>query len=323
MAEPANSFKQFDYSLRPSKQVERKIMIEVLLRLSKAHYSVSDYKYLGFGSVYYVDFVMFHKYLFIEKMICVEWGEVARRMKFNKPFKFIKLKLGPLSKHIPTIRPSEKFLVWLDYDRALDQDMVQDIDGTVGRLGRGSIFIVTIDARPRLPKDEFDVSGMSQEQRERLTVKIYKEWFGQYVESRINSATIAGFHVAPLFYEVVIERIKQTLTRRERNLRFIQIFHYVYRDGAPMFTVGGIIGTDVDERALQDAGILNHRFVRTSSDYLEISVPPLTLREKQWIDWRLDQNLTADKLSFELDEDLLANYRRFYKEYPTYLETLL
>lgn len=93
MAEPSNSFKQFDYSLRPSKQVERKVMIEVLHRLSEAGYAISEYKYLGFGSVYYVDFLMFHKYLFIENMVCVEWGDVARRMRFNKPYKFIKLKL--------------------------------------------------------------------------------------------------------------------------------------------------------------------------------------------------------------------------------------
>ena len=84
MAQPTDSFKQFNYSLRPSKQVERKIMIEVLLRLSKAGYTISDYRYLGFGSPYYVDFVMFHKYLFMKDMVCVEWGEVPKRMKFNK-----------------------------------------------------------------------------------------------------------------------------------------------------------------------------------------------------------------------------------------------
>jgi hypothetical protein len=123
MAQPTYSFKQFNYSLRPSKQVERKIMIEVLLRLSKAGYTISDYSYLGFGSPYYVDFVMFHKYLFIRNMLCVEWGEVPRRMKFNKPFKFIKLKLGALKAHIPSINPKTPYLVWLDYDRSLDQEM--------------------------------------------------------------------------------------------------------------------------------------------------------------------------------------------------------
>src|ERR1017187_1505316 len=120
MAIPTNSFKQFDYSLRPSKQVERKLMIEVLLKLSTAGYDISEYGYWGFGSPYYVDYVMFHKYLFIEKMVCVEWGAIERRMRFNKPFKFIKLKLGPWNKHIRSIRLTEKLLVWLDYDRSLD-----------------------------------------------------------------------------------------------------------------------------------------------------------------------------------------------------------
>jgi hypothetical protein len=108
MARPTDSFKQFDYSLRPSKQVERKAMIEVLLNLSSAGYAISDYTYLGFGSVYYVDFVMFHKYLFIRKMVCIEWGDVEKRMKFNKPFKFIKLKLMPLASYIPSLRPKER-----------------------------------------------------------------------------------------------------------------------------------------------------------------------------------------------------------------------
>jgi len=323
MAEPTDSFKQFNYSLRPSKQVERKVMIEVLLRLSKAGFTVSDYKYLGFGSVYYVDFVMFHKYLFIEKMLCFEWGDVARRMRFNKPFKFIQLKLGPLSKHIPSIRPRDKILTWLDYDRSLDQEMLQDIDGMVSRLGRTSIFIVTIDARPKLSKDVFDVDGLSRDERERLVVRVYQDWFGQYVEGPITRAKVSGAHVTPLFYEVVSERIRQTLTRRQADLQFIQFFNFLYKDGAPMFTVGGMIGTADDRRLLEENGILMHKFVRTGSEYLEISVPQLTLREKQWIDCRLDTKLTADRLRFELEDDLLDNYRRFYKEYPTYLETLL
>ncbi len=323
MAEPSNSFKQFDYSLRPSKQVERKVMIEVLHRLSEAGYAISEYKYLGFGSVYYVDFLMFHKYLFIENMVCVEWGDVARRMRFNKPYKFIKLKLGALSKHIPGIRPSEKHLIWLDYDRPLDPAMLQDINDTLVRLGRRSIFVVTIDARPRLPKSQFAVGEMSQDQRELLTLKVYNEWFGQYSGTPITRAMISGAHVAPLFYDVVTERIRQALLRRDRDLRLIQLFNYVYKDGAPMLTLGGIVGAATDEQAVRDAGILEHRFVRTGSDYLEISVPPLTIREKQWIDCRLHPGLKADRLSFELDEELLANYCKFYKEYPTYLETLL
>lgn len=324
MVRPTDSFKQFNYSLRPSKQVERKIMIEVLLRLSKVGYDLTDYCYLGFGSPYYVDFVMFHKYLFMENMTCVEWSDVPRRMRFNKPFKFIKLKMGALSKYIPSMRPNKKYLVWLDYDRPLDTEMLQDIDGCLVRLARKSIFLITIDARPKLSGDfESDLRQKTTEQQEELTLKVYKEWFSRYVGEEITREMVSRMHVTPLFYEVVLERIRQTLSRRGSALRFLQIFYYAYKDGAPMFTLGGIVGAEDDQQILQGNGILTHRFVRTGPKYLEISVPPLTVREKYWLDSRLDEALTTGQLHFELEEELLENYRRFYKEYPTYMEALL
>jgi hypothetical protein len=324
MPQPTESYKQFNYSLRPSKQVERKIMVEVLLRFATAEYHISGYKYWGFGSPYYVDFVLFHKYLFIEKMVCVEWGDVARRMRFNKPFKFIRLKLGALSKHIPSIQRKEKLLVWLDYDRALDPDMLQDIDGMVGRLAPGSIFIVTIDARPKLSCDLLEeADDKSPMGIELFTLLIYNQWFGEYVGDQIELGTVASANVTRLFHSVVSERIRKTLTRRGEELQFIQTFYYLYQDGAPMLTVGGMIGTSKDRSRLKDAGVLDHRFVRTDANYLEIAVPPLTFREKQWLDCRLDDKLTIDRLRFELDDKFLQSYRMFYKEYPSYFETLL
>jgi hypothetical protein len=73
-----------------------------------------------------------------------------------------------------------------------------------------------------------------------------------------------------------------------------------------MLTVGGLIGTELDERALTKAGIFLHRFVRKNEDHLTISVPPLTFREKQWLDCSLYGKLTADKLCFELDEEFIG-----------------
>lgn len=323
MAQPSDSFKEFHYGLRPSKQVERKIMIEVLLRLLKAGYDISEYTYLGFGSVYYVDFVMFHKYLFMEEMICIEWSNIQNRMKFNKPFKFIKLKFGPLLNYIPAIKRTTKYLVWLDYDRPLDPEILQDIDGCLNRIGRQSVFVITVDARPMLPKWDFDLENKTAAEREALTVSTYQEWFGAYTANQITLDTISRVHVARLFYEVVSERVRQTVARRDGGLRFIQIFNYTYKDGAPMFTFGGIIGSNEDETHLEGSRLLGHRFVRTQSDSLEISVPPLSIREKYWLDSMLDKNFNSKKLQFELDEELLENYRKFYKEYPTYLETLL
>jgi hypothetical protein len=326
MPQPSDSFKQFNYSLRPSKQVERRMMIEVLSRLSSPRFPISSYRYLGMGSIYYVDFVLFHKHLFIEDMICIEWSDIPKRMVFNKPFKFIKLRLQPLSGYIPRIARTKLHLAWLDYDRPLDPDMLQDIDGCLRYLAPKSVFVVTIDARPKLPPDaeevrDIDLATLTAKQREELVVTNYRKWFGPYLEAKITRLSVSGTEVATLFHAVVAERIRETLANRQ--LRFIQLFNYVYRDGAPMLTVGGMIGTEEDDRFLRDTGILGHRFVRTSSDYMTISVPPLTIREKYWLDSQIDAKLAPNMLDFELDEDLLNNYREFYKEYPTYMESVL
>src|SRR5579871_821640 len=323
MPTPADSFKQFDYSLRPSKQVERKMMIEILLKLSQAGYRINEYRYVGFGSVYYVDFVMFHKYLFIEDMTCIEWSQIPKRMKFNKPFKFIDLKLQPLALYIPAMNVNRKYLAWFDYDRALDPDMLQDIDGGLVRMAPGSVFIVTVDARPKLPKDLFpnlDIDAMTALERENFTIDAYKDWFQAYRDVEISGADISGPHAVPLFYQIVRARIDETLA--SRGLMFLQLFNYIYRDGAPMLTVGGMLGTKDDQIRLRDAGILNLRFVRRQPKSLRISVPPLTIREKYWLDSRLDPNLAVAHLAFELERDLLKNYKNFYREYPTYIETM-
>lgn len=325
MAIPTDSFKQFHYGLRLSKQIERKVMIEVLHRLSNHGYSWVDYTYVGFGSVFYIDFIMFHKYLFLEKMICIEWGDIARRMKFNKPFKFITLELGALSSYIAKMKTNKPYLVWLDYDRSLDDVMLQDIDGCVGRIGPRSIFVVTIDARPKLPSDlpELDdVSEMSADDRESLTVQKYKEWFAAYANRTITRDDLSRNHVTDLFYQVVTERIRLTLSQRG-GLQFVQLFNYLYRDGAPMFTLGGIVCTESDRTKLEATRILDQEFVINGADYLEISAPPLTIREKHWLDSKLDANLKSTDLPFELEDELLADYRRFYRAYPTYFETLL
>jgi hypothetical protein len=199
--------------------------------------------------------------------------------------------------------------------------MIQDIDGMCSRIPQKSVFVVTVDARPRLPKDLFDIEKLTTAEREELVLATYKNWFSEYLAGDIPKEMASRAHVAPLFYEVIVDRIKRTLSGRD--LQFIQLFNYFYRDGAPMLTVGGLVGTDADREALQNAGLFQHKYVKTENESLVISVPPLTLREKHWLDSRLYGNLRVEELKFELHEDLLKNYCTFYKEYPTYLESFL
>ena len=75
-----------NFSLRPNKAVERKIVFEILSTVS-SFFNLPEYRYLGLGSVWFVDFVMAHKILDISDMVSIESDEIlAARAEFNKPF---------------------------------------------------------------------------------------------------------------------------------------------------------------------------------------------------------------------------------------------
>ena len=180
-----DSFNKFNYWLRPSKQVERKILIDKMLGLAHCGYRISDYRYLGFGSIYYVDFIMFHKFLSIQSMDCVEHSTIPRRMRFNKPYKFIKLRLRPYAQFACKIRTRIPYLVWLDYDYPVTDNLLLDIDGTMQRLKRGSIFLVTVDGRARLPNDHAQapiLQTMNDQKRVAYLVNHFQQTLGHYID---------------------------------------------------------------------------------------------------------------------------------------------
>ena len=69
-----DSFEKVNYLLRLRKQIERKMIIELLEKFNgiKPIKQISEYHYVGFGSVYFADFILFHKYLHINYMTSLE-----------------------------------------------------------------------------------------------------------------------------------------------------------------------------------------------------------------------------------------------------------
>src|SRR5438874_12849499 len=117
------SYEKFNYLIRPAKQIERKLLIEGLHQLSACGFPIRQYRYVGLGSPFYADFVLFHKYLYIEDMICVEANDIRRRMKFNKPFPKVALQMRKVSEVIPKLDRALRHVVWLDYDKPLTRDI--------------------------------------------------------------------------------------------------------------------------------------------------------------------------------------------------------
>ncbi len=313
------SFVKFDYTLRPSKQVERKLLIELLHRLGTeiGAYDIRRYTYLGFGSVYYTDFVLFHKYLYIDRMICVESEDIPKRMEFNRPYDFIQLHMAPFSDVLPKLDRETRYVMWLDYDTGITLDQMQDIRGAISVLAPGSIILITVDGEPRIPFD-IDKSGMTRDEKKAATVGQLEEQFGSLLAEPLRLADFTPNSFPRALAKIIGNQIA-VATETRGDLEFAQLVNFRYKDGAQMLSLGGVLDSADRVRELRESGVMNLAFVNAGAEPVTISVPPLTIREKLW----LDQHSDPVDLVFEMDEEMVESFQRYRRYYPRYHEVLL
>lgn len=328
MPNPTDSFEKFNYTIRPSKQVERKLFIEAFHYLGhNADYNLKEYTYLGMGSVFYTDFVLFHKYLYLDEMICIEAANIRKRMKFNKPYDFIRLKMGRVSDVLPTIRfRDKKYIVWLDYDSTLDEEALVDIDSFVRKLKSGSFLIVTVDAEPKL-RNMPAFQNLPLNEKVVLLQNHYEKCSEGLLSRHIRKSDLAKNSLPGLAVDIINARIRKSLSFRNDDAEFIQLFNYLYADGAQMLSFGGLIDSASKIASLQNSKVLTHTSIVQARNPYKITVPPLTTKEKCFLDSCIKKGVVIstikNRLPFELEDEYLESYLSHYRHYPTYHEAIM
>lgn len=147
MSTMADSGQKINYSLRPQKCVERKIMCELLSTCETA-VPIHKYRYIGFGSFYFSDFVLFHNQLNIDQMISIEKSSNKMRYEFNKPYGCIEMYYGNadvvLSSEI-NFSDDIKDIIWLDFDDAFQKSMLSDLMTAVRKISSGSFLFTSFN----------------------------------------------------------------------------------------------------------------------------------------------------------------------------------
>lgn len=306
MTSEFNSYEKVNYLLRLKKQIERKIIIETLLSLG-AYVDIEKYHYVGFGSIYFADFIMFHKYLNIKNMTSVEnKKEDKTRFQFNKPFDFIKLKICDsrdfLNIHAPW---KDKLFIWLDYDSEIDTSMVADVEIVASRAKSGDILLVTIEG------ESIGVNAIGD----------FKQKFSQYIDSRLTFKEIKDF---PKVLHSIMKAAVQNGVRSQTNIDYIQFFNITYKDTKKMYTFGVIFWEE--EKTKEMRRILSKLdFVRTGSEILDIDCPIISLKEKMHIDSLIQKNKklkSNPKKDVGLRMEIIKKYCKYYKYYPQFFESI-
>lgn len=313
------SFDAVNYAIRPNKNVERKLVFSSLREIDRL-LDLSGHRYVGMGSVWFVDFVLAHKWLSIKDMISIEADEIGyRRASFNRPLACIETRQGETSAVLPEIDFATKpSLLWLDYDSGIGGPAIADISNVLPRLRPGSIFVVTLNAK----KDDLPTKNEADEP---ISPQVaLRQLVGDLLPTHVPTKRFQRDEYPRLLGEIIRNHFRSIHLSASRTETWVELFDIVYFDSTPMVTVGGMVAAANHEARVRDL-VADARWRGRQAD--AISLPPLTLKEKIALDGLMPcaSPLTQEAvglLGFMLRAEQIRAYCRHYKDYPVYGEVV-
>lgn len=316
------SFEEINYNIRVNKSIERKMLSEVIQKL---HYltDLDNYRYIGMGSTYFTDFVLFHKYLGINKMISIEKEESkSSRFDFNKPFSCVDIKYGTTTTILPNLELDRHLnIIWLDYDGVIEDYIFSDLDSIVATSSPGTLFLISVNVEPGF--------GKKEERMQSLIDRIGK----QRIPVEYSNANLNQTIYPKLVYEMIDRQIKKTLLERTKGnnkvLDYKQLFHYIYKDGVPMLTVGGVLFNEDQVKQINKMKFEDIKHVSSNATPYKITCPNLTYKEVHHLNKLLPCELQLNKQgnitnkefkNIPLNHTDIKNFAEIYRYYPNFAE---
>ena len=314
------SYRVIDYSLRPAKFAERKMLTEALGRL-KVFGSLRTYRYVGFGSIWFADCVLFHRSLGIEELISIEREhEHKGRFMFNNPYRGIELRMDNSAAVLPSLDWSHRMIVWLDYDDPLSPAILDDVRTVATRTCPGTALIVTVQAERIMDKHVTQNGPIPV-----TTPEQFRHLFDDdRTPQNLNNADLRGWRLSKTSRRAVTEEIDNGLNQVNsvrkvgQRLKFQQIVAFEYADGAKMTTVGGVFIDEGQSAVFDSAGFTDLSFYRGMDDALRIEMPLLTPREMRHLDKSLPCR-EGEVIDFgEIPSRDAELYAAFYRYLPNF-----
>jgi len=313
------SHEKVHYEFRPAKQVERRMLLHTFHELRDVGYPISSYEYTGLGSIYFVDFILFHRYLGMKKLTSVEGDpDVKKRVVFNCPYRIVKIVHDDITAQISRLSQERRHILWLDFDSILTAEMVDAVFLAATQLSIQSILLITVDVEPPgRPEDGLTKWNPAN------WMRYYKKEAGLYFWRGISRSDFGRESLPMTNARLFRTIIGDGLSSREAS--FIDMFSFLYADGHRMLSVGGMIGSDEDTRRIASLDRNELHFLRdriTDEPFL-IKVPLVTRKERHYLDQHMPCRKNWAPSDFEMNPRDVADYRSIYRYYPAYTEMFL
>ena len=334
------AFERIDYSIRPAKQVERRLIIECLSAL-RGPFNLDRYRYVGFGSLWFMDSLLVHEHLGVANQVSIEKNVTSRsRFEFNLPLRSIRMMFTDSTSALDELlQKRQPTIAWLDYESRPKGRVKDDVSRYCANAYGGDVLMITVCATPLLTPVAVEAADADEKEEQQdladsECAKLQRH-FGSAAPLSLTPADLTPEHLPRHYYETLSRFIENVIdatnTRRNAGARvsWKQLFHFVYQDGALMMTLGGIFSSPHKRNAVNSCDFARSPGYNPSRDAQEIQIPVLTTREVLWLRSRLpargnkklrDDPSTARTGVPARDMDLFEAVERFY---PAFNETVV
>lgn len=308
------SFEKINYSIRPGKATQRRMLVEAIGRLAPL-YPLHEYQYIGFGSTFFIDFKMIHRQYGLTRLYSLEKEETKRRrFDFNKPYSCVRMHYGTAAQFLSSTKVHWGYpaIVWLDYDYRLDQSVLADIDRVIEKARPGSLLLVTVDADP----------PPGRERRGVLRKELELDKLLQFAGGHIGK--LGGAGLADAYHGYATTEIESKLRRARPDCSWQPLFNFRYQDGAKMLTFGGLVIDSEVGRRVGACRFDELPYYRSGSEAFSITVPNLTGAEIHRLAQSMPKPSKAKRdalIKLAIDEEDIDNYALLYRYLPQFIES--
>lgn len=307
------SSKAIDYRVRAAKQIERRIIAEVLNQLVLMGGGSTHYRYIGMGSVAFMDFQLFHRVIGLRHMLSIEHAKHADRALFNQPLACIQVVPGEVHDVLPTLDLTGRPILWLDYDGKLSDSMLEDAALCARKLEKGAVLMVTVNCA-------------SGNQPNAEVAKLKKQIKAARLPTGFGASHVAGWKYADFIRSMFQDEMQAVMSIRNRGkafkdrLQFRQFLYFAYRDNARMCTIGWLFDAVEGAKVLESAKIDKLEAYRSGADYFLINPPVITPVETRHVNRQLPSTAGAALVCPGLSKGELDEYAKLYRHYPLFYE---
>jgi hypothetical protein len=310
------SFNAINYSLRPSKTIQRKLVFSGVGILQN-HLHLERMVYIGFGSIWFTDFTLAHKLLGIEDMVSIEGHDIGvQRARFNAPYATVRVEHGYSNNILPNLfsdaalrgRP---WMVWLDYDYEFNESIHDDIRSLIENAPENSIVVITFNGIDR-----------KYGQRPGDRPARLRNLLGSVVPDELSQEACKDELMQVTLANLSLDFMKSIAADLARPGGFVPAFRIMYRDTTPMVTVGGVLPA---KGAAAVASDVVNKSGWPGKPLKSITAPHLTMREAATLQSQLPSNAKLSRgivqgLGFDLEEEQIDAFETYYREYPAFAQ---